>query len=93
MNGAPCGVWGGEADSFATLRNDSQKSTSKSQYRGLSTAPRKERAAPVEMTQVGEEKDARRGASLGAADGGFYGAVRFVGGDEDVVGVFLAEAS
>ena len=28
----------------------------------------------------------------GAADGGFDGAVGFVGGDEDVVGVFLAEA-
>jgi len=29
---------------------------------------------------------------LGAADGGFDGAVGFVGGDEDVVGVVLAEA-
>ena len=30
--------------------------------------------------------------SSGAADGGFDGAVGFVGGDEDVVGVVLAEA-
>jgi len=49
-----------EADSSAALRNDSQKSKSNSngksnsnsngQYRGLSTAPRKRRAASVEMT-------------------------------------------
>ncbi len=29
---------------------------------------------------------------LGAVEGGFYGAVGFVGGDEDVVGVGLVEA-
>jgi hypothetical protein len=33
------------------------------------------------------------GRALGAADGGFDGAVGFVGGDEDVVGVFLAETA
>ncbi len=39
------------------------------------------------------DRGTRCSGGLRAADGGFDGAVGFVGGDEDVVGVLLAEAA